>query len=278
MRAHDVLSEALRALERGERIALVTLVGKEGSGPRDLGAMMVVYPDGSKVGTIGGGEFEAHVIREALEAIREGRPRRARFALRRDNIPEDAKPTNMLCGGVVEVFINVLKPRPRAIIVGGGHVGKPLADIANILGYRVFVVERSEKLASPERFPYAEKIVVTRDIPGELSRMEYGPEDVAFIVFGEVETDYQSLKTLLAKNFPGHVWVLCSRNRGSWMLKRLAEEGVDLGSHREKIHMPAGLAINSDTPEEIAVSIWAEAICVQKGCKPPVESLGIRIE
>lgn len=278
MRAHHVLSEAARALERGERIALVTLVGKEGSGPRDLGAMMLVYPDGSKVGTIGGGEFEKHVVREALEAIEEGRPRRAKFALRRENIPEDAKPTNMLCGGVVEVFINVLKPRPRAIIVGGGHVGKPLADVANILGYRVLVVERDEKLASPDRFPYAEKIIVTQDIPGELSKMEYSLEDIAFIVFGEVETDYQSLKMLLAKKFPGHIWVLCSKTRANWMLKRLVDEGVDVASHREKIHMPAGLAINSDTPEEIAVSIWAEAICVQKGCMPPVESLGMRIE
>ena len=59
------------------------------------------------------------------------------------------------------------------------------------------------------------------------------------------------------------------------MLKRLKEEGADLASFANRIHMPAGLAINSDTPEEIAISIWSEIICVLKGCEIPVRSLSI---
>jgi len=59
------------------------------------------------------------------------------------------------------------------------------------------------------------------------------------------------------------------------MLERLAREGFNIEEYKSRIHMPAGLDIKSDTPGEIAVSIWAEIICVKKGCEKPVKSLNI---
>ncbi|MEM0110447.1 MAG: XdhC family protein, partial [Desulfurococcus sp.] len=202
------------------------------------------------------------------------KPRRVKMALRRENIPPDAVPTNMLCGGVVEVFINVLKPKPRLILVGAGHVGKPIADIGNILGYRIVVVDKDPGLASRDRYPYAE-VVKSGSIIDELKTIEFTENDIAVIAFGEVETDYQVLKHLVSNGFKGHIWVLCSRNRAKWMFDRLVSEGVDVSSFSERIHMPAGLNIEAETPEEIAVSIWSEIICVLKSCRKPVPSLSI---
>lgn len=274
MRPEELYGRIIEELNKGNPVAIATLISKEGSGPREIGAMMAVTVSGEKIGTIGGGELEAIIIRNALEAIEKGEPRKIKLALRRENVPSDAQPTGMLCGGVVEVFINVVKPQPKVLIIGAGNVGKPLAELGSLLGFRTIVMDRNENLANPTRYPFAEQ-VFAGDFLAELEKTRLGPGDVAVIAFGEVETDYQSLKKILQANPGRHVWVLCSRHRAKWMAERLRQEGVDVENHKRFIHMPAGLDIKSATPEEIAVSIWAEIICVLKNCEVPVRTLSI---
>lgn len=270
-----IYKKIIEELEKRKPVALVTIVDKEGSGPRDIGSSMVYTTDGAKIGTIGGGSVEKIILKEAEKALREGRPRKIKLALRRDHVPSGAIKTNQICGGVVEVFINVIKPPPRLIIIGGGNVGKPIADIANILGYKTIIIDSDPKLASRERYPYAEKVLVGNVIE-RLESIKYSQFDIAIIAYGEVETDYQSLKTLIKKNFPSHIWVLCSRTRAAWMLKRLVEEeNIDLDKIIDKLHMPAGLDIGSDNPAEIAISIMSEVICVLKQCNIPVRSMNL---
>lgn len=277
MTSLDILQWVNNKLGKGIRVALITVIDKEGSGPRDIGAFMAVSEDGDKAGTIGGGEVEELLIRAALRSITESTPRRMKIALRRDNIPLDALRTNMLCGGVIEVFINVLNPKTKVIIFGGGHVGKPLGDIAHIMGYDVIVLDKNPSLVNNERFPYA-KCVLSDDLPGEIGKLTLGSSDVVVVAFGEPETDYRILRELIAKGFKGHIWVLCSRKRASWMIGKLKDEGFDLMVYKDRLHMPAGLDIGSDTPEEIAISIWAEIVCELKRCSKPVRSLGLELQ
>ena len=274
MRPEFLYNKVVEELSRNKIVAVVTIVSKEGSGPRDLGAQMIVTEDGFKYGTIGGGSLEGILYSEALKALKEGKPRLLKLALRRDNIPKDAIPTNQLCGGVVEAFINVIQPSPRLILAGGGNVGKPIADIASILGFRVIVIDDKQELANPQRYPYAEKVMVG-NLEEEVGKLQYVKTDVFVIAYGEVETDYKVLRKLIELKFPGHIWALCSRNRCAWMLKRLQEENFNISDYKDRLHMPAGLDIGSDTPEEIAVSILAEVICVRKSCSTPVKSMSI---
>jgi xanthine dehydrogenase accessory factor len=271
----ELFRRAAEELEKGYRVTIITIIGKEGSGPRDLGSTILYSASGLKIGSIGGGSFEKLVIEEARKALAEGRPRRVKYALRPDNVPPDAIRTSHLCGGIVEVFINVINPTPRIILFGGGNVGKPLADLANMLGYRVIVLDTKPELASRERYPYAED-VYAGDMLEYIDKLEFRGADIAIIAYGEVETDYQILKKLITRSFPGHIWALCSRRRCGWMLDRLRKENVVLNDNIiSRLHMPAGLNINSDTPEEIAVSIFAEIICVLRNCRQPVESMDI---
>lgn len=274
MSAVDILRKVVEELEKGNRVALITITGKEGSGPREEGALMAYSTNGVKIGTIGGGGFEKLVLEEAEKALAEGKPRRVKYALRPENIPPDAIRTDHLCGGVVEIFINVLNPPPRILLFGAGNVGKPIADLANFLGYHVVVFDTNPALASPERYPYAE-LVLAGDILENMAKITYRFSDIAIIAYGEVETDYQILKKLIETRFQGYIWALCSRRRCTWMLDRLRKEGIELASYIAKLHLPAGLNIESDSPEEIAVSIFTEIICTLKGCKTPVESLNI---
>jgi len=274
LRPEFLYNKIVEELSRNKSVAVVTIVSKEGSGPRDLGAQLIVTEDGLKYGTIGGGSLENILYSEALKALKDGKPRLLKLALRRDNIPKDAIPTNQLCGGVVEAFINVIEPSPRLILAGGGNVGKPIADIANIIGFRVIVIDDKQELANPQRYPYAERVIVG-NLEEEVGKLQYVKSDVFVIAYGEVETDYRVLRKLIELKFPGHIWALCSRNRCAWMLKRLLEENFNLSDYKDRLHMPAGLDIGSDTPEEIAVSILAEVICVRKSCSTPVKSMSI---
>lgn len=260
-------------LTRGYTVALITIIGKEGSGPRDLGAMMAISSDGSKYGTIGGGDVESILVNEALKAINERKSRRLKIALRPENIPEDAVKSNMMCGGVSEFFINVIQPEPRLIIIGAGHVGKPIADVAGVLNYRIVVVDKNPDLASRDRYPRAE--VYVGDIVETVSKLDLSENDVVVIVYGEPETDYRVLRELVKRGFKGHIWALCSKRRAKWMIDRLIEEGLDVEPFKPRIHAPAGLDIGSDTPEEIAISIVAEIVCELKKCSKPVKSMSI---
>lgn len=274
MTAIDVLEFCMRELSRGYRVALVTLIDKQGSGPRSPGAMMAVSSTGTKVGTIGGGAFERLVVEEAVKAIKEGKPKKIRFSLGAEGAPQDTIETGLVCGGVVEVFINVITPKPRVLIVGAGHVGKPFADIANILGFRVAIVDSDPGLANKERYPYAETILVG-DVASEVEKVEFSENDLVFVAYGEHDVDYEVVKRLLRKGFRGHIWVLCSKRRAGLILESLVRDGVDVDTVRDRLHMPAGLSIGAETPEEIAISVLSEMICAIKGCSTPVRSLSI---
>lgn len=88
--------------ERGEPVAVATVIGARGSTPRGVGAKMLVRRDGAIVGSVGGGCGEARVFWEAARVLEEGRPRICEVDLTGEI--DDLSPTN--CGGVMEVFVD----------------------------------------------------------------------------------------------------------------------------------------------------------------------------
>lgn len=89
-------------LDKGETVAVATIVSTRGSTPREVGAQMVVTAWGEILGTIGGGCGEADVKREAIEVIRMRKPRLVRVDLL-DDISSDSP---AVCGGIMNVFID----------------------------------------------------------------------------------------------------------------------------------------------------------------------------
>ncbi|OGQ76915.1 MAG: hypothetical protein A3G94_06605 [Deltaproteobacteria bacterium RIFCSPLOWO2_12_FULL_60_16] len=89
-------------LDKGETLAVATIVSTKGSTPREVGAKMVVTAWGEILGTIGGGCGEADVKREAIEVIRTRKPRMVRVDLL-DDISSDSP---AVCGGIMNVFVD----------------------------------------------------------------------------------------------------------------------------------------------------------------------------
>ncbi len=254
MSDEEIFRRLAELLEGGRPAALCTLTEKRGSAPRGVGAKMLVDGEGNAYGTIGGGDMERRIVEEALEAIAEGRPRTLRFALGIE-AKGDAIPVESRCGGEVKVFIDVLRPEPRLIIIGSGHVAKPLATLADIAGFETIVVDDAET-ANAERFP---KVKELRRGPfeEELEGLDVRPSDFVAIVHGDEGHELEALRRTLGK--AGYIGLLGSRVKAEAHRRRLREMGFSQ-DEVERIHAPIGLDIGAVTPEEIAISIMAEII------------------
>src|SRR5688572_15768775 len=141
----------------GGRAALVTVVRATGSTPREAGARMLVLPDGSIEGTIGGGRIEQTAIEEAVAAIADQRPRFVEHKLTQE--------LGMCCGGSIVLFIEPILSAPRLIVFGAGHVGAALTRMAAQAGFVVHVADEREELLMVERLPEARMLHPDLDDP-----------------------------------------------------------------------------------------------------------------
>lgn len=254
----QVLLTALEGLRRGQKVALCTLVEKVGSAPRDVGAKMAVFVDGRTSGTVGGGTFERLVVREAVGALNTGRPGTVNFSFGGKGVPGSID-TGQICGGTATVFMDVLDPSHRLVIVGGGHIGFPLARLADTLGLKVCVVDDKEEMANRERFPMAKELILDKRFDRALERARLNESDLVAIVYGELDHDFQALVAAV-KSDARYVGLLGSRRKISEFMKRLRKENVKAERLKGRLFAPIGLDIGAETPGEIALSIMAEVV------------------
>ncbi|HEX3863257.1 MAG TPA: XdhC family protein [Stellaceae bacterium] len=97
----EILEQAAAWREAGKAVALATVVKTWGSSPRPAGAKLAVAEDGAFVGSVSGGCVEGAVIGEALESIKDGKPRLLDFGISDDQAWE----VGLACGGKVEIFV-----------------------------------------------------------------------------------------------------------------------------------------------------------------------------
>src|SRR5438445_11239728 len=129
----EVFAAVVDALERGESVALVTIVSTTGSTPQRVGAKMLVFADGRTVGTIGGGCYEHDAFGKAREAIVSRRPQLVHYELSDDFAQE----TGLICGGQMDVYIEPIEPSPELYSIGDGNVSYQLARLAQAVGLRL---------------------------------------------------------------------------------------------------------------------------------------------
>lgn len=256
--SHEVLIEGGRLSEAGQSFCLVIVTATKGSTPRGAGAMMLVRADGSSIGTIGGGAVENVSIEEAKAAILDGQTRAKTYAL---DEKVEGVPTGSICGGQMEVFFAPTPAREVLYVFGGGHVGKATAAIAAEAGWQVEIFDDRAEMITRERHPHATRLH-TEDIVTHARQLQLKPTDFVAIVTHRHDLDFEILKEILPKG-AGYVGVIASRVKAAEFRKELAAAGF-----REedivKVHMPIGLSIHAQTPEEIAVAIVAEMIEVRR--------------
>ena len=168
--------------------------------------------------------------------------------------PIATRPRAYVAKGIA--YLPVL-PRCRLVIVGGGHVGKAVADLAADLEFDVWIVDDRPEFASPERFPRAQRRV-SGPIDRILPDLEITRDSYCLIVTRGHNHDQEALFHL-ANRGARYVGLIGSRRKIKLIFDNLLAAGVAQEA-LEAVHAPLGIDIGSQTVPEIAVSICAELV------------------
>jgi len=248
--------KALSDLEiTNQSAALCTIVKTSGSTPRHSKSKMLVYQDGHILGTVGGGDLENRVRKEAQASLNDGKPRLLSY-----NMTDPSHGDVGVCGGQVEVFVEPILPAPMVVILGGGHVGAAVAHLAKWLGYRVAVSDDRPEFCNPETNPDADEFypVPMAELPLHL---DITHQTILILTTRGNNIDIAGLPALLDSQ-ASYIGVIGSRKRWSETVKSLNEAGIS-EEQLKRVHSPIGLGIGAETPEEIAVSIMAEVLMMR---------------
>jgi xanthine dehydrogenase accessory factor len=248
----SVLKQLNETIDRGEPVVLCTVVNTKGSVPRHAGAKMLVYNDGHFDGTVGGGEVENRVLDEAIASFKDGKTRFLTY----DMIDPERGDAG-ICGGVVTVFVEPFLELPTVVVVGAGHVGKPIVHLAKWLGFRVVVSDDRTELCTPEETPGGDQYlpVPMSRIPEE---MTLGLRTYLVLVTRGADVDIEGIPALLETDVP-YIGLIGSTRRWAHTQEKLLEKGITKEA-LERIKSPIGIFIHAETPNEIAVSVMAEII------------------
>ena len=249
----DSISQALiDVLQNNKPAAIATVVKTRGASPREAGAKMLVYPNGSIVGTIGGGEMEMRVITTAKEAIADGKPRYLDM-----NLSNEQRGDPLICGGEMEIFVEPIGLAETLMIIGAGHVGAAVAQLGKILGFRIVVLDDRPEFITAENFPVADQRI-TGDLSLEIEKLEITPQTYIVLVT-RLHTLDEALLGAIAEKNAAYIGMLGSKRRVLTVTESLKQKGVS-ETALARVHAPIGLDIHAETPQEIAVSILAEII------------------
>ena len=353
----SLIQELETAARSGRPVCYTALVETRGSTPQKAGAAMLVFPDGSQVGTLGGGCVEAEVKRRALQLLTEGSTELLTFQLDSDYGWDDG----LICGGRMKMLVDPVRPgtdasyyrilldtisagrgatevvvidaeksgggadgdrwlldedgsvlaarcagaqtastrdvspflrdkrplptsvqshlkplddrprpyiaagvsylpylkRCRLVIVGAGHVGQRVAELATDVGFDVWVVDDRQEYCNPERFPRARRLIVDA-FDSALKGLQIDSSTYCIIVTRGHNHDEQALFHL-AETKARYVGMIGSRRKIKLIFDDLLRDGISRDA-LTRVYAPLGFDIGSQTVPEIAVSIVAELV------------------
>ena len=159
---------------------------------------------------------------------------------------------------VIERYI----PKPRLIVLGGGHIALALVKMAKLIDFHIVVFDDRPMFANEERFPEADEVICD-DFSRVFERIRVSPTDYVVIVTRGHKNDAECLEGVLKGRNPTYTGMIGSRRRIAIVLKQLEEQGYSK-ERLDNVYTPIGLKIGAVTPAEISISILAEIIEVKR--------------
>jgi xanthine dehydrogenase accessory factor len=238
----DLLELALELQRRQEPFALATVVRCEAPTSAKPGSKALIRASGAVSGWVGGACAEPVVVREALEALQDGRPRLVGLFGEEDRHPARTGmveyPMTCHSGGTLEIYVEPYLPKPLLVVVGHGPVVEMLATLGRAADYAVVELEEDSLAA------HLASLTPTRR--------------ASIVVATHGDADADALTHVLATG-AGYVSLVASRRRAESIVAALRERGVP-AERLDRLKAPAGIDLGAVTPGEIAVSILAEVI------------------
>jgi xanthine dehydrogenase accessory factor len=248
----ELYSKAAELASRGEPFAVATVVRVEGSSSARRGSKAIIDSTGKLLlGWVGGGCAESAVRSEALKCLETGTPHMITI-----DMSDELLGVGMPCGGVMDIFLEPVLPKPELLIIGHGRIAESLSRLGSTVGFTVTVSDPSADHAS---FPQADKIV-NEDF--ELTETQIDSKTYV-VIATQHKRDHLWLQKALEAN-AAYVALIASRHRSELVLEYLRTAGVP----EDKIsivHAPAGLYLGAATPEEIALSVISQIVALRRG-------------
>jgi len=229
--------------------AWVSLCDYSGVVTRTSGRMLVKL-DGKSFGTIGGGLLEFKAIDKAKNALinRKG----GLFTIYRDDNEKDAH---------IKVSIDVGENSSKIIIIGGGHVGREVAQIASHAGYEIQLIEKRKDIVNEEDFTMASTIVISDDISSTLNSIN--TQNSAILILNHSlmeEKDYSyALNT--------DAWYVGIMTSHKHMYNLIGNLNLNIKQNL-KLLCPIGLNTGGQTPYQVGLSIVSEIMSKQNNRAP----------
>lgn len=255
MRA-ELLQMAADLAQREEPFVLAVVVRRQPASSSQAGDMALITAKGAFHGWLGGSCTQPTVIREAQRVLAEGQPRLVALAPDPETVQRPGVtvfPMTCNSGGTVEIYLEPVLPSPRLIVFGISPTARALAKLGKAMGYSVAAVDPA---AEPDLFPSADQVATDLSRAPRLYAPTKGPRFAVVATLGE--HDEEAIRDALALS-PDYLGVVASRKRFAQMREILLAQGVTAAAV-DAIRNPAGLNIGAKTPEEIALSIFAEIV------------------
>ena len=297
-----VLQQALNWLADGDAVAIATVVSTSGSVPGRVGARLAIRncsfetlsdePNSFEfefIGTVGGAGLEWKVLQEAKSlldsAIENSRPQGGihTFGLNKGAKGYEVQPLDSLCGGRVTLAIEVILPMPHILLMGCGHCGQAIADLAQPLGWDISVQDTREEFANFELYPSAREChagLVEDFLAGETGETLSRFSDVLLLGHDWAEDQERLIGMLTmirdsSRQPDGQsgprFGVIGSRSKWQSFVKVCVAAGLD-EEMINKVRCPIGLNIGADSPEEIAVAVIGEIMALHKAQNPKAQN------
>ena len=226
------------------------------------------HNDGEDIGMVCGGDVTVH-----LQFIAAGDPvwkALAGSVLHRIALRQPGALVLALDGGAPALqdapetdSAHIALPLPigqRAVLFGAGHCSLALCPLLTTVGFRVTVVDDRPELVTKERFPMADAVICC-DLDRVTETVPIGEEDYVVVMTNGHSHDFAVQEQVLRGKY-AYIGVIGSRAKTASVNARLREAGISEAAIAS-VHTPIGTAIKAVTPEEIAVSIAGEMICVR---------------
>jgi xanthine dehydrogenase accessory factor len=254
----DLYADIAELSAQGRPFVLATVIESAGSTPQKPGSKMLVLPDGTLRGTVGGGAIELQIV-QAAQALFDS-PDASRLV--ETHLTHDL---GMCCGGRMKVFLEKHGEGARLWIFGAGHVGKELALLGTRVGFRVTVVDDRPEWANRERFPDVDALVL-RHPPDVAKELPGSATDYFCVTTHDHPLDQATVEALLRKP-AAYLGVIGSRRKAERFKLRLEAAGFST-QELARMHCPMGVPIQALSAAEIAVSIIGELISVRRTPRP----------
>ena len=256
--AVEFYKELREAYNSGKSFVLCTVIEVNGSSPGKVGQKMIVFRDGTTVGTIGGGINEARTKGKCMDMFAFGGSTVIDF----DMSSNDVDGVDPICGGEFKVLLEFQASEPHLCVFGAGHIGEKLAKIANLTGFRVTISDERPEYADSNKFP-AGINVICDPYEEAVKKANITPDSFVVVCTPGHAHDRETIEWVLPYK-PQYLGLVGSAKKRAQFMENLKSKGFD-PDQCEDIFSPIGISLGSTTPEEIVIEIMAQIIAFRNG-------------